>query len=78
LIDMLEGPSRVHQLSALWVVERLRLLTMRDRIDEISRENPDESVRRRAESVLRDWESLGERQKSVAGPPVELKAGETP
>ena len=53
LLDMLEGPSPAHRLSALWVVERLKLRAVGRRLVYLSRNDPDPRVRRRAERVLR-------------------------
>ena len=57
LLDMLEDSSRAHRLSALWIVERMRLRTARRRVLEMSRHDPDEQVRARA---ARTAESLVE------------------
>jgi hypothetical protein len=51
---MLDDPARAHRLSALWVIERLRLRTLLHRILELSRSDPDERVRQRAQRVFRD------------------------
>ncbi len=56
LIEMLGDSSRAHRISALWVVERLGLRAVLDRIEEISRNDPDRQVRQRARRVL---EQLG-------------------
>lgn len=57
LLDMLEDPSAAHRLSALWVVERLGLRAVRDRILALSRSDPDERVRRRAKRLLASTEA---------------------
>jgi hypothetical protein len=54
LLDMLEDPSQAHRLSALWVIERMRLRSVLHRIVELSRGDPDERVRQRAQRVFRD------------------------
>ena len=57
LLDMLENPSSAHRLSALWVIERLRLRAVLHRILDLSRHDPDERVKRRAQRVLRHLNS---------------------
>ncbi len=57
LLKMLEGDSRAHRLSGLWVVERLQLRSLLRRIAELSQRDPDEQVRRRAARVVRDLRS---------------------
>ena len=52
LLAMLGDTSRGHRLSALWVVDRLRLRAVRDRVHAISRGDLDEQVRKRAGRVL--------------------------
>jgi len=53
LLAMLDDPARGHRISGLWVVERLRLRTVVQRVERLSREDPDPQVRRRAARVLR-------------------------
>lgn len=53
LLDMLEDASRAHRLSALWVVERLGLGSMLERLEQLSAKDPDQQVRQRARRVLR-------------------------
>jgi hypothetical protein len=53
LLEMLDDPARVHRISGLWVVERLRLRTVVQRVQRLSREDADPQVRRRAARVLR-------------------------
>lgn len=60
LLDMLTDASQAHRISALWVVERMRLRSMIDRIVEMSQADPDDRVRDRAARVLRNL--------AVAGP----------
>jgi HEAT repeat protein len=52
LLAMLEDTSRGQRLSALWVVDCLRLRVVRDRVHAISRGDLDEQVRKRAGRVL--------------------------
>lgn len=59
LVNMLEDRSSTHRISALWVVERLRLRTVLHRIHELSRADPDERVRRRAGRLLSELVSVG-------------------
>jgi len=54
LLNMLDDASQVHRLSALWVVERMRLRTLLDRIVAMSQSDPDGRVRNRATRVLRN------------------------
>lgn len=54
LLKMLQGDSRAHRISGLWVVERLQLCSLLKRIAELSQRDPDEQVRRRAARVVRD------------------------
>ncbi len=54
LLDMLEDSSETHRLSALWVVERMRLRSVLNRVFDMSRNDPDERVRQRARRVLPD------------------------
>jgi len=63
LLGMLEAPSPAHKLSALWVVERLRLRTLLHRLDQLSRNDSDRRVRQRAERVL--GELSGEMQSAT-------------
>lgn len=53
LLEMLNDPARGHRISGLWVVERLRLKTVVQRVERLSREDDDPQVRRRAGRVLR-------------------------
>jgi len=53
LLAMLDDPARGHRISGLWVVERLRLRTVVQRVERLSREDTDPPVRRRAGRVLR-------------------------
>ena len=58
LLDMLEDSSGSHRLSAIWVVERVGLKSLAPRMTMLSRDDPDERVRRRAASAI---QSLGVR-----------------
>ncbi|MCH7994617.1 MAG: HEAT repeat domain-containing protein [Planctomycetes bacterium] len=57
LLAMLEHSSGSHRLSAVWVVESVGLKSLSSRMRMLSRDDPDERVRRRAASTL---ERLGE------------------
>ena len=57
LLAMLEHSSGSHRLSAVWVVESAGLKSLSSRMRMLSRDDPDERVRRRAASTL---ERLGE------------------
>lgn len=50
---MLKEPSAPHRISALWVVERLRIREILTTLVDMERNDPDESVRVRARRVLR-------------------------
>ncbi|MCH8252010.1 MAG: HEAT repeat domain-containing protein [Planctomycetes bacterium] len=52
LLAMLESGSAAHRQSALWVVEHLRLRAVVHRLTEMSRQDPDNRVRRRAQRTL--------------------------
>ncbi len=54
LLDMLDDTSSAHRLSALWVVQRLKLQSLFERLIDMSRNDPDEKVRRRAARVTRE------------------------
>ena len=53
LIEFMQHPSHAHRLSALWVVERLKLFSLVDRIAQLAGEDPNPVVRRRARRILR-------------------------
>jgi HEAT repeat protein len=53
LLDMLEDPSGTHRIAALWVVERLHLGSLLDRLELLAEQDPDSQVRRRARRVYR-------------------------
>ncbi|MHC4696331.1 MAG: HEAT repeat domain-containing protein [Planctomycetota bacterium] len=52
LVEMLGDSSRTHRISALWVVERLGLKAVLGRVRQISQDDPDSQVRKRARRVL--------------------------
>ncbi len=52
LLDMLDEDSRSQRLSALWVVERLKLRSLFDKLDALSEGDPDPKIRRRASRVM--------------------------
>ena len=54
LLSMLEDGASDSRISALWVVQRLHLASIRKRIDAMSRQDPDPRVRQRAARVLRE------------------------
>jgi len=57
LLAMLTSPDRAHRISALWVVERLKLRTLIYRVVQMAGTDPDPQVRRRASRVLGTVES---------------------
>jgi hypothetical protein len=59
LLDMLEDSSRAHRLSALWVVGRLQLRAVLRRVNDLSRNDSDERVRRRAGRIVHDLGRIG-------------------
>ncbi len=52
LLDMMEDPSPVHRLGALWVVEQLGLKSARGRLQELTSSDGDARVRRRAAQTM--------------------------
>ncbi len=52
LLDMLDAESAAHRISALWVVEMLKLRTLRTRVRELMEHDSDQGVRARARRVL--------------------------
>lgn len=52
LLDMMSDPSPEHRMSALWVIERLRLQSAARHVVRLSREDPEERIRERAARVL--------------------------
>jgi len=56
LLDMLEDRSRPHRIAALWVIERLQLGSLLDRVEALAEKDPDQQVRRRAARV---WQAMG-------------------
>lgn len=59
LESMLKDASAPHRISALWVVERLRVREILARLVEMERSDPDPQVRGRARRVLRGWTEQG-------------------
>ena len=55
LLDMLDDASPQQRASALWVVERLQLQSVIDRVSQISENDPVTRVRHRARRLLRQW-----------------------
>lgn len=51
LLDMFEDPAPSHRMAALWLVDRLSLVSLRGRLEDIGRDDPVRRVRRRAEAV---------------------------
>ena len=54
LIEMLEHASPEQRVSALWVVQQLKLATLRPRIQQLAESDPDQRVRERALLILSD------------------------
>lgn len=52
LLDMLEDPDAGHRAGALWVIERLHLRTLVQRVADIERGDADARVRARAQRVM--------------------------
>ncbi|MCH7813497.1 MAG: HEAT repeat domain-containing protein, partial [Planctomycetes bacterium] len=62
LLDMLESPQQPQRISALWVIERLNLVSLMDRLIALADHDPDLQVRRRAARVLETvptWAGFG-------------------
>jgi len=53
LLNMLHGAARSDRLSALWVIECLRLQSLTDRLTDLACNDPDPQVRHRAVQVAR-------------------------
>jgi HEAT repeat protein len=51
LLAMIESESSAHRVSALWLVEKLRLRTLLPRVQEIMEKDPDPRVRGRAKRI---------------------------
>lgn len=54
LIEMLQHTSPEQRISALWVVQELKLATLRPRIQQLAESDPDQRVRERALQLLSD------------------------
>jgi len=54
LLNMLTDKSQANRCSALWVVQRLQLVSLMQRIEHIALHDPSERVRQRAGRVLDD------------------------
>mgnify|MGYP001614573954 FL=1 len=69
LLQMLDHAMPAHRISALWVVERLSLIALQQRIERMSVSDPDERVRRRAARALRAaiMDGAATRAPSIAG-----------
>lgn len=65
LLDMLNSPSPAHRTAALWVVEQLRLASVRPRLAEMMEQDDDAGVRERARTALRTLSAV--RQSAGAG-----------
>ncbi len=57
LLEMLGNPSQAYRLSALWVVERSDLRSILNDVVRMAQDDPDERVRRRAQRLLRGWQT---------------------
>lgn len=73
LIELLRHPSRAHRMSALWVVEKLNLAGILDRIRSMTLNDPDDDVRRRAQRLFREDTSRRRRRNVPIPPPREEK-----
>jgi len=78
LLTMLADPQSNHRLSALWVVERLRLKAMVRRIVDLGSHDPDEKVRRRAGRVLRALPDQDPQQSSPVRHVTRAPVGDVP
>jgi len=54
LLDMMDDPASEHRMSALWVIEHLRLRSAMHRVLQMSREDADERIRKRAGRLMRE------------------------
>lgn len=57
LIEMLDDANRAHRTSALWIVERLKLSTLYERIETMAAKDPDARIRTRARRLLQQIRS---------------------
>jgi hypothetical protein len=65
LIAMLESPAAAHRRSAIWVVERLQLLSLQPRIERLAATDRDAAVKKAALRVVQRF-ALGKRKDSPA------------
>lgn len=68
LLALLADESQPHRISALWVIEKLDLYAISQRIKDIAEQDPDETVRRRARRVLRSAQRNRLRQRRAPIP----------
>lgn len=52
LLEMLQEPDRAHRTSALWLIEKLELVSLRERVEQVACSDPDARIRRRARRLL--------------------------
>lgn len=57
LLEMLDDSSRASRLSALWVVQRLCLSSLVERLEAMGRDDPDKRVRERATRIIHELDS---------------------
>jgi len=71
LLRMLSDPRRMHRISALWLIEKMRLTAMHERVRSVSEADSDPAVRRAAAQTLhrliRRLEARGAATPSAAG-----------
>ena len=67
LLDMLDSQSSADRAGALWIVERLHLARVADRVERLASDDPDPRVRRRARRALDSL--VGSEAKCAAGQP---------
>lgn len=68
LIEMLDSEVRGERLSALWVVQRLNLTSLTDRLNRLARDDSDAQVRRRAADIVKTvapWHTWPEEHREV-------------
>lgn len=75
LLDMLEDPDAGHRAGALWVIERLHLRTLVQRVADIERGDADARVRARAQRVMIALRGASESHKTKRPAPLSKVAG---
>jgi len=78
LLDMLADPAASHRLSALWVVERLKLRSLLQRVIHLGESDPDERIRRRCRRLFRGLTDDVELQSGSSSRRSHFTRSETP